>query len=329
MTPRVREVLSWYGADNIGVLTNLARILNHGRLRGTGKMVLLPVEGGITEGPAQSFARNPDGYDPSYHLELALESGCNAHAAPLGALQSCSRDYAGEIPLLLKIQPTIASLAGSETTASLSSAASLGTGLSGGFASGSVAEALRLGCVGIALTLFPQGSMTPKYLETLVTLSEQSRAAGLVVMLSFRGTSNSGPIGESLPPTLDQVAQGAHWAVQLGAHIISVPIPSSSLTDEVTQKIYFDRGIKTDSLVDRARHILHAAFNGRRLVLFEEGDVRGSKDLLKEINDLARGGAFGCVMGKNAFQRPKGEAIPLLNEVMDAFGGYNTGRNLR
>src|ERR1051326_4432817 len=103
MTPRVREILSWYGADNPGTLTNLARLMNHGRLAGSGKMVILPVDQGFEHGPARSFAKNPDGYDPMYHFNLAIESGCNAYAAPLGALEACARDYAGEIPLILKI----------------------------------------------------------------------------------------------------------------------------------------------------------------------------------------------------------------------------------
>ena len=100
MTPRVREILNWYGSDNPGSLANLARIMNHGRLAGTGKMVILPVDQGFEHGPARSFGKNPDGYDPSYHVELAIESGCNAYAAPLGFIEAIARDYAGEIPLI-------------------------------------------------------------------------------------------------------------------------------------------------------------------------------------------------------------------------------------
>src|SRR6266851_3682396 len=102
MTERVREILSWYGADNPGTLANLARLLNTGRLAGTGKLVILPVDQGFEHGPARSFAPNPPAYDPRYHFELAIEAGCNAYAAPLGFLEAGARDYAGEIPLILK-----------------------------------------------------------------------------------------------------------------------------------------------------------------------------------------------------------------------------------
>src|SRR5580698_6799344 len=103
MTSQVKEILSWYGADNPGVLANLARLMNTGRLAGTGKMVILPVDQGFEHGPARSFAINPAGYDPRYHFELAIESGCNAYAAPLGFLEAGAREFAGDIPLILKL----------------------------------------------------------------------------------------------------------------------------------------------------------------------------------------------------------------------------------
>src|SRR5260370_26955266 len=102
MNGRIREILSWYGSENPGIRTNRARMLNHGRLAGTGKMVILPVDQGFEHGPARSFAPNPAGYDPRYHFQLAIEAGCNAYAAPLGFLEAGVSDYAGEIPLILK-----------------------------------------------------------------------------------------------------------------------------------------------------------------------------------------------------------------------------------
>src|SRR5437016_14090355 len=103
MNDRIREILSWYASENPGVRTNLARMLNHGRLGGTGKMVILPVDQGFEHGPARSFAPNPAGYDPRYHFELALGAGCNAYAAPLGFLEAGAVEFAGELPLILKL----------------------------------------------------------------------------------------------------------------------------------------------------------------------------------------------------------------------------------
>src|SRR5712692_9974564 len=134
MTERVREILSWYGADNPGTLTNLARLLNTGRLAGTGKLVILPVDQGFEHGPARSFAANPPAYDPRYHFELAIEAGCNAYAAPLGFLEAGARDYAGEIPLILKASNH--DLTGSEADPSQALTAT-------------VEDALRLGCAAV------------------------------------------------------------------------------------------------------------------------------------------------------------------------------------
>jgi class I fructose-bisphosphate aldolase len=312
MTPRVREVLSWYGADNIGVLTNLARILNHGRLRGTGKMVILPVDQGFEHGPARSFAMNPDGYDPAYHMELAIESGCNAYAAPLGALESCARDYAGEIPLILKMNQSD-SLYTSKTPISAVTA--------------SIDEALRLGCVGIGFTIYPGSAHRKEMYEEIALAAREARKAGLVVVIW------SYPRGEQLSKegetAIDVVAYAAHIAAQLGAHIIKVKPPTAHIEQEAARKVYHDIGIRVESLSDRVRHVVNSAFNGKRIVLFSGGESRRTEELLRDINDLARGGAFGSIMGRNSFQRPKAEAIQLLNDVMDAFGGYNTGRNIR
>src|SRR5256714_9590192 len=103
MTPRVREILSYYASENPGVRANLARFLNHGRLAGTGKLVILPVDQGFEHGPARSFAPNPPAYDPRYHFQLAIDAGCNAYAAPLGFLEAGAADFAGQIPLILKL----------------------------------------------------------------------------------------------------------------------------------------------------------------------------------------------------------------------------------
>src|SRR5205085_11670736 len=102
-TSRVREILSWYPSDNPGTLTNLYRLLMHGRLAGTGRLVILPVAQGFEHGPSRSFAPNPAGYDPDYHAQLALDSGCNAYAAPLGFIESVADRYAGILPLILKL----------------------------------------------------------------------------------------------------------------------------------------------------------------------------------------------------------------------------------
>lgn len=304
MTPRVREILSWYGADNVGVLTNLARMMNHGKLAGTGKLVILPVDQGFEHGPARSFAKNPDGYDPAYHFNLAIESGCNAYAAPLGALEACAREYAGEIPLILKINNSESLYSSKAPISALSS---------------HIDDALRLGCAGIGFTIYPGSSERKTMYEEIAMAASEAKKAGLAVVIW------SYPRGEQLSKDgetgIDVVAYAAHIAAQLGAHIIKVKPPTAHIEQDAARKVYEAQGIRVNSLADRARHVVQSSFAGRRIVIFSGGEAKGTEDILNEVKELAAGGAFGSIMGRNAFQRPKAEAIQLLHNVMEAFAG--------
>ncbi|QLY24116.1 class I fructose-bisphosphate aldolase [Bdellovibrio sp. KM01] len=304
MTPRVREILNWYGADNPGVLTNLARIMNHGKLAGTGKMVILPVDQGFEHGPARSFAKNPDGYDPNYHVELAIESGCNAYAAPLGFIEAIARDYAGEIPLILKINNS-ESLYGSK--APISAVTSY------------IDDALRLGCVGIGFTVYPGSAERKQMYEEIAEASRLAKQAGLVVVIW------SYPRGEQLSKegeqAIDVIAYAAHIAAQLGAHIIKVKPPTAHIEQAAAAKVYAEQGIKVTTMADRIRHVVQSCFNGKRIVIFSGGEAKGTEELLKEVQEMGQGGGFGSIMGRNAFQRPKKESIALLHGVMEAFAG--------
>ncbi|WP_413584531.1 class I fructose-bisphosphate aldolase [Bdellovibrio sp. HCB274] len=304
MTPRVREILSWYGSDNPGVLTNLARIMNHGKLAGTGKMVILPVDQGFEHGPARSFAKNPDGYDPNYHIELAIESGCNAYAAPLGFIEAVSRDYAGEIPLILKIN-------NSETLYGNKAPISAVTSY--------IDDALRLGCVGIGFTVYPGSAERKTMYEEIAEASRLAKQAGLVVIIwAYARGEQISKDGET---AIDVIAYSAHIAAQLGAHIIKVKPPTAHVEQAAAAKVYAEQGIKISTLTDRIRHVVQSCFNGKRIVIFSGGEAKGTEELLKEVQEMAQGGGFGSIMGRNAFQRPKKEAIALLQGVMEAFAG--------
>lgn len=305
MTPRVREILSWYGADNPGVLSNLARMLNHGTLAGTGKMVILPVDQGFEHGPARSFAMNPDAYDPSYHFSLAIESGCNAYAAPLGFIEAGAREFAGEIPLILKVNnsDSLYKPKGGPISAMTSG----------------IDDALRLGCSAIGFTIYPGSAERKEQYEEIYKYAQEAKRAGLAVVIWAY------PRGESLSKdgetAIDVVAYAAQIAAQLGAHIIKVKPPSGHIEQPEAQKVYKEQGIKVERMSDRVRHVVESAFNGRRIVIFSGGEAKGTEDLLKEVKELALGGAFGSIMGRNAFQRPRKESIELLKNVMNTFKG--------
>ena len=135
-TQKVRKILANYESDNAGTKGNLARILMQGKLGGTGKVVILPVDQGFEHGPARSFAPNPAGYDPHYHFQLAVDAGLSAYAAPLGMIEAGADSFAGQIPTILKVNSgnSLARMKDQAIT-------------------GSVGAALRLGCSAIGFTI--------------------------------------------------------------------------------------------------------------------------------------------------------------------------------
>jgi len=298
-TARVKEILSWYGSDSPGVKANLARLMNTGVLAGTGKFVILPVDQGFEHGPARSFAPNVPGYDPRYHVQLAIEAGCNAYAAPLGFLEAVAGDFAGDIPLILKLNNSDSLSKGQEPCSAVT---------------GSVADALRLGCAAIGYTIYPGSGARNTQFEALRALILEAKTVGLptVVWAYPRGAGLSKD-GET---ALDVVAYAAQIAAQLGAHIIKVKPPKDFLEQAEAKKVYEKYAIPTATLQDRIRHVVQSAFNGRRIVIFSGGEAKGTEELLKEVAEIAAGGAFGSIMGRNAFQRPKDEAVRLLRTVM-------------
>ncbi len=305
MTPRVREILSWYGADSVGTLTNLARLLNHGRLAGTGKLVILPVDQGFEHGPARSFALNPAAYNPHYHFELAIEAGCNAYAAPLGFLEAGARDFAGEIPLILKANDNDSLREDKDANQALTA---------------SVQDALRLGCCAIGFTIYPGSAFQLEMFGQFRACAEEAKRNGLAVVIwSYPRGSDLSKEGEF---AIDVVGYAAQIAAQLGAHIIKVKLPTAHLEQEAARKVYQERGIPIGTAAERVRHVLDCAFAGRRIVIFSGGAaIFDEKKLLEEIRAIQQGGGFGSIIGRNSFQRPKAEALRMLGEIMDIYAG--------
>jgi class I fructose-bisphosphate aldolase len=298
---RVRQILSWYGSDNPGVLNNLARMLNHGTLGGSGKMVILPVDQGFEHGPARSFAANPPAYDPDYHFQLAVDAGCNAYAAPLGFLEAGSFRFAGQVPTILKLNNSD-SLAKMEPCSALT---------------GSVADALRLGCSAIGFTIYPGSSERNTMYQEIRELIEEAKAYGLpTVIWSYPRGSGLAKEGEQ---AIDVTAYAAQIACQLGAHIVKVKPPKENVYQEEAKKVYEKYAIPVKTLAERVKHVVQSCFNGKRIVIFSGGEAKDTASVLEEIKGIAAGGAFGSIMGRNAFQRPHDEAVKLLQDVMSIY----------
>ncbi len=303
ITDRVKQILSWYQSDSPGTLANLYRLLMTGKLAGTGKLVILPVDQGFEHGPARSFAPNPEGYDPRYHFQLALDAGCNAYAAPLGFIEAAAAEYAGQIPLILKVNnsDSLSKMGGGPCSALTSS----------------VKEAVRLGCAAIGYTIYPGSDARNTQLQDLRELTQEAKANGLaVVVWSYPRGSGISKEGET---AVDIAAYAAQIAAQMGAHVIKVKPPRELVEHPEAKKVYEKYQIPIKTLPERVRHVVQSAFNGRRIVIFSGGEAKGTDEVLAEIRGIKEGGGFGSIMGRNAFQRPRAEALKLLDDVIQIY----------
>ena len=299
-SPIVRDILSKYESDSPGTKTNLARILTHGRLGGTGKMIILPVDQGFEHGPARSFAINEPAYDPHYHYQIAIDAGLNAYAAPLGMLEAGADTFAGQIPTILKVN------------SSNSWATSVNSAVTGG-----VDDALRLGCSAIGFTIYPGSDDCFDMMEEFRELSLEAKSVGLATVLW------SYPRGGTLPKSgelaLDVGAYAAHMAALLGAHIIKVKLPSDHIEQKDAQKAY--EGFDSSTQAKRVAHVVKSCFNGRRLVVFSGGAAKGADAVYQDARDIRDGGGNGSIIGRNTFQRPRDEALAMLDKLVRIYLG--------
>ena len=304
-TRNIKRILSYYESDNPGVKANLSRILMSGKLGGTGKLVILPVDQGFEHGPARSFAKNTAAYDPHYHFKLAINAGLSAFAAPLGMLEAGADTYAGQIPLIMKVN----------SSNSLSNEKNAPTQA----LTGSVSEAIRLGCSAVGFTIYPGSEMALDMISEIQEVAVEAKDAGLaVVVWSYPRGGNISKDGET---AIDIVSYAAHMAALVGAHIIKVKPPTAHIEQDEAKKVYESENIPIDSLNERIKHVVQSCFNGKRLVVFSGGSSKNKESLLEEIKELYLGGASGSIIGRNSFQRPYDEALDLLKEITDIYKG--------
>ncbi|HEU0118382.1 MAG TPA: class I fructose-bisphosphate aldolase [Alphaproteobacteria bacterium] len=305
VTRRVREILDCYEGETPGTKANLARMLMAGRLGGTGRMVILPVDQGFEHGPARSFAPNPPAYDPHYHYQLAIDAGLNAYAAPLGPLAAGADTFAGAIPTILKLN-SANSLSRQKEDADQA-------------VTGSVDDALRLGCAAIGFTIYPGSDSMYKQYEEFRDLSAEAKAKGLAVVLwSY---PRGGELTKEAELAVDVIGYAAHMAALLGANIIKVKLPSDHLGNKDSKKVYEEKKIAISTLPDRVKHMMQCAFAGRRIVVFSGGAAKGEDSVFDDARAIHAGGGNGSIIGRNCFQRSREDAMKLLDQIIEIYKG--------
>ena len=302
VTQRVRKILAGYESDNPGTKGNLARILMHGRLGGTGKLVILPVDQGFEHGPARSFAPNPPAYDPHYHYQLAIDAGLSAFASTLGMLEAGADSFAGAIPTILKCN-SANSLSSNKDQA----------------VTASVGDALRLGCAAIGFTIYPGSEDQYELIEEIRELAEEAKSVVLaVVVWSY---PRGGMVTREGETAMDVCAYAAHLACQIGAHIIKVKPPTDAMFLDAAAKVYEAQRIDVSTLTARIAHVVQSCYAGRRIVVFSGGEAKDLEGIFNEARAIRDGGANGSIIGRNTFQRPRDDALAMLDSIIKIYQG--------
>lgn len=304
-TRTVQRILANYEADTPGVKANLCRILMNGRLGGTGKVIILPVDQGFEHGPARSFAPNPAAYDPHYHYQLAIDAGLNAYAAPLGMIEAGADTFAGQIPTILKVNSAnslIPDVAGKDQAITAS-----------------VDDALRLGCSAIGFTVYPGSACGLDMFEEISAMREEATAKGVATVIW------SYPRGEALTKdgetAIDVGAYAAQMAALLGAHIIKIKLSTDHLEQGEAKKVYEKHEIEVATQAERVKHCMQAAFNGRRIVVFSGGAAKGADAVYDDARAIRDGGGNGSIIGRNTFQRSREDALAMLDKLVAIYKG--------
>ena len=304
-TRTVQKILANYEGDTPGVKGNLCRMLMNGKLGGTGKMIILPVDQGFEHGPARSFAPNPPAYDPHYHYQLAIDAGLNAYAAPLGMLEAGADTFAGQIPTILKAN-SANSLIPSEAPKDQAITAT-------------VDDALRLGCAAIGFTIYPGSSAALDMMEEIAELRQEAAAKGVATVIW------SYPRGEALTKdgetAIDIGAYAAQMAALLGAHVIKIKLSTDHLELGEAKKVFEAEGIDISTQAARVAECMRSAFNGRRIVVFSGGSKKGASSVFDDARAIRDGGGNGSIIGRNTFQRPRAEALEMLGKLIDIYKG--------
>ncbi len=299
-TDTIKNILGKYENTNAGIKSNLAKILMNGKLGGTGHLLILPVDQGHEHGPDKSFMVNPEAYDPLYHYQIAIDAGLSAYAAPLGFLEAGAETFAGQIPTILKINS-------SNSLIPLKNQSKNGT----------VKEALRLGCTAIGFTIYPGSEYQYDMIEEFKEISLEASEYGLPsVLWSYPRGPN---ISKESETSIDTVSYAAHIAALLGAHIIKVKPPTSFIAEKTLENNYKNYNLDLESLSNRIKHVKECAFNSRKIVVFSGGNAKSDDEILEEIKQIKKGGGNGSIIGRNTFQRPRKEALALLENIINIY----------
>lgn len=307
----------WAHSDrNNRVLGNIQRILDHGRLAGTGYTSILPVDQGIEHSAGASFAKNPIYFDPENIVKLAIEGGCNAVASTFGVLATTSRKYAHKIPYIVKINHN--ELMTYPNTFDQ-------------IMFGQVEQAYDMGAAAVGATIYFGSEQSNRQIVEVSEAFQLAHELGMATILWCYIRNDAFKVGGvDYHTSADLTSQANHLGVTLGADIIKQKLPDvnggfkalntgSSSYGKLDERIYTE--LTSDHPIDLTRYQVANCYMGRA-GLINSGGASGSNDFEEAAITAVvnkRAGGMGLISGRKAFQRPMEEGAKLLQTIQDVY----------
>ena len=282
-----------------GKRTRLKRLLyDHGP--GGGTMLVLPIDQGLEHGPVDFFA-NPDSLDPRYQYELARDGRFSAIALHIGLAEKYFHEYAGEVPLILKLNGKTSIPPDGQAFSALT---------------GTVEDAVRLGAEAVGYTVYVGSPAQDRDFRQLVDVRRDADRFGLplIVWAYPRGEYVAKKGGRE---SLYAVDYAARVALELGADIVKVNYPVASEKDVESPAPYNTLHLGPEEAFHK---VVRSA--GRALVLVSGGEKVSDAELLSKVRSSMDAGATGIIFGRNMWQRPRDEALRLTRELHGIFRAY-------
>lgn len=298
---------------NPAVLRNYQTILDHGRLRGSGYVSILPVDQGIEHSAGASFAPNPIYFDPENIVRLAIEGGCNAVASTFGVLGSVARKYAHKIPFLVKLNHN-------ELLSYPNKYDQIGFG--------SVRLAYEMGAVAVGATVYFGSDESTRQIQEVAEWFEEAHALGMVTVLwCYLRNSGFKVEGKDYHVSADGTGQANHLGVTIQADIIKQKqaenngIYNAIKFGKTSKKVY-DELTPGDHPIELCRYQVANCFMGRSGLINSGGESKGGSDFADAVRTAVinkRAGGMGLISGRKAFQRPMSDGVKLLHAIQDVY----------
>lgn len=274
-----------------GKRARLYRLL-YGHGMGNGTALFLPIDQGLEHGPADFFP-NPPSKDPAYQFELAVRGNYNGIACQIGLAEKYYHQYAGRVPLILKLNGKTAIPSDDEAFSPQCA---------------TVEDAVRLGADAVGYTLYVGSPAQADDFVQFNDIRTEAEALGMpVVVWAYpRGSAVEEKGGRDSVWAVDYAAR---VACELGADVVKINEPKLDNLKDLPNPY----NELPDDEAAAVRRVVESA--GRTLVLFSGGSKLGDDDLLKKAHTCMAAGATGLIFGRNSWQRPLQEALAITERI--------------